>query len=373
MILNSEDMSKARNLLWASLLALGCFLMLGFAAERANAFTQTIEDIEDPAVTAKVLSLEVQATQGWSDTNYCNHTFCHDSLVLSSVSAQYALEGGTDGSLTEEQFPKVVIDENTPARVKIVGDLVTEKAEGSENYHDFLGCTGNRETTASARLSVSLSHLYQSGSSTYEGLPGISIATQNLDPWFATCVPLSGYPNADTSSRVTKIEAFPTPGPISTMTPENGCAPEYCVFSTTKDICTPDYCDFTISAVNGYTSGVTSSFTLSLRLQYTADEEAGNKKTSAAPETRITKAPRKLIRTRGKSSRVTFRFKSTGPKGTKFMCRLDRRKFQRCSSTFKRRVRLGKHRFAVKSVYKGKADNTPAVYTWRVKKVGRSR
>ena len=80
------------------------------------------------------------------------------------------------------------------------------------------------------------------------------------------------------------------------------------------------------------------------------------------PATRLLKTPRK----RASSRLARFRFSSNQP-GSRFECRLDRKRFRRCRSPFARKVSLGRHVFRVRAVSAaGLADPTPAVFRWTV-------
>lgn len=86
-----------------------------------------------------------------------------------------------------------------------------------------------------------------------------------------------------------------------------------------------------------------------------------------APETVITKAPKK------KTTKRTARFRFTGstPNST-FECRLDNRRFQPCSSPLllgsDKKLKRGRHSFEVMAISIGVPDATPARYAWRIKK-----
>jgi hypothetical protein len=81
-----------------------------------------------------------------------------------------------------------------------------------------------------------------------------------------------------------------------------------------------------------------------------------------APQTTITKAPKaKSEKTKAKVS-----FKSSEP-GSGFMCKLDKGKFKSCSSPFKKKVDVGKHRFQVFAIDQaGNEDPSPAKHRWKV-------
>ena len=74
------------------------------------------------------------------------------------------------------------------------------------------------------------------------------------------------------------------------------------------------------------------------------------------PETTITKSPK------GESSKAKakLKFESSEP-GSTFMCKLDKGKFEDCSSPFKQRIDVGKHKFKVFAIDPaGNADRSPA-------------
>ena len=81
----------------------------------------------------------------------------------------------------------------------------------------------------------------------------------------------------------------------------------------------------------------------------------------SAPETTITKGPKKTRKTRPK-----FKFSSTDPNAT-FQCKLDKSQFAACASPFKTpNLRPGKHRLKVRAVGEGGTDASPAVRKFRV-------
>jgi hypothetical protein len=86
------------------------------------------------------------------------------------------------------------------------------------------------------------------------------------------------------------------------------------------------------------------------------------------PNTVIHVKPRKVTR----SKRAYFHFGARGEvAATKFQCKLDRRRWVRCSgSTGKtyKRLRVGYHTFRVRAGNAAGWDRTPAKYTWRVRR-----
>lgn len=94
----------------------------------------------------------------------------------------------------------------------------------------------------------------------------------------------------------------------------------------------------------------------------------GGRATGQRPQTRIRRRPRRVTRDRT----PTFRFTSNRA-GSRFLCKLDRRRLRRCRSPFTaRRLRFGRHVFRVKARAAGGAtDRSPA--TWRFRVVRRRR
>jgi TolB protein len=83
---------------------------------------------------------------------------------------------------------------------------------------------------------------------------------------------------------------------------------------------------------------------------------------SKAPNGRIGKHPKK----RSHRHLARFTFFSDLP-GSSFECKLDRKPLRRCASPFRRRVKVGRHRFRLRAVAPdGTPDPTPAIYRWRV-------
>jgi len=80
------------------------------------------------------------------------------------------------------------------------------------------------------------------------------------------------------------------------------------------------------------------------------------------PQTRLARHPRRKTALRA----ATFAFASDQP-GSSFQCKLDRAPFKPCRSTFRRRVRPGRHSLRVRAVNSaGLLDPTPAVFRWKV-------
>jgi streptogramin lyase len=97
------------------------------------------------------------------------------------------------------------------------------------------------------------------------------------------------------------------------------------------------------------------------------------------PETKISKGPKKTVRTRGKKAKVTFKFSSSAA-GAKFECALvkvkkgkkaPKPKFKGCKSPKKYSLKPGKYRFSVRAVLSGVADPSPATKSFKVVHVKR--
>jgi Ca2+-binding RTX toxin-like protein len=87
-----------------------------------------------------------------------------------------------------------------------------------------------------------------------------------------------------------------------------------------------------------------------------------------APRTRIVSRPKAVLRIRGRSRRVSFRFASS-ERGSRFRCGLDRRPARSCRSPRAYVVGLGRHRFRVVAIdAAGNADRSPARATVRVRR-----
>jgi hypothetical protein len=81
----------------------------------------------------------------------------------------------------------------------------------------------------------------------------------------------------------------------------------------------------------------------------------------SAPETTITKGPKKTRKARPK-----FRFTSSDP-SARFQCKLDKGSFSACASPLTTpKLRPGKHRLQVRAVGAGGSDPTPAVRKFRI-------
>jgi hypothetical protein len=101
-----------------------------------------------------------------------------------------------------------------------------------------------------------------------------------------------------------------------------------------------------------------------------------------APETKISKGPKKTVKTRGQKAKVTFKF-SSPTAGASFECALVKTKkkgkgkkqpkpsFKSCKSPKKYKLKPGKYKFSVRAVLAGVADPSPASKAFKVVHVKR--
>jgi subtilisin family serine protease len=93
--------------------------------------------------------------------------------------------------------------------------------------------------------------------------------------------------------------------------------------------------------------------------------------TSAAkvPSIYLAKHPSKIVRTRSRKAPVTFRFGSSEA-GAIFFCAVDRGRSHDCGAVLSRWFPLGKHIIRVEAQDAAGVDSVPAVFRFRVKRVG---
>lgn len=81
------------------------------------------------------------------------------------------------------------------------------------------------------------------------------------------------------------------------------------------------------------------------------------------PRTRIVSGPARV----GFERKAKFRFASSEAQSS-FKCKLDKKRWKKCRSPYKLKVKPGKHLFKVRAIDRfGNADPTPARFSWRVK------
>ena len=89
-----------------------------------------------------------------------------------------------------------------------------------------------------------------------------------------------------------------------------------------------------------------------------------------APRTRIAKHPRKVVRIKKRQVRLRFRFRANEP-DVIFVCKVDRGLLRFCGRNFSRRFAAGKHVVVVRARdAAGNVDRSPAVFHFKVKRVG---
>jgi len=97
-----------------------------------------------------------------------------------------------------------------------------------------------------------------------------------------------------------------------------------------------------------------------------------------APQTKISKGPKKVVKTKKKTAKVKFRF-SSSTAGVSFQCALTKLKgkktkaaaFKGCKSPKVYRLGPGRYRFQVRAVNGGVPDPTPAVRKFKIVRIGR--
>jgi hypothetical protein len=86
-----------------------------------------------------------------------------------------------------------------------------------------------------------------------------------------------------------------------------------------------------------------------------------------APDTILTKVPKKVVKTTKRKAKVSFEFTSTIG-GSTFACSIDGQAFVACTSGVTYKLGPGKHTFAVRATAAGVTDPTPATYDFRIKR-----
>lgn len=86
------------------------------------------------------------------------------------------------------------------------------------------------------------------------------------------------------------------------------------------------------------------------------------------PETTLTKAPKKKLKTRRKTKKVKFKFTSSEP-GSDFRCEIDNKHGTACHSPYRQSFKPGKHSFEVQAIDAAdNADPTPATAKFKLKR-----
>ncbi|HWO47671.1 MAG TPA: hypothetical protein VNM41_06370, partial [Solirubrobacterales bacterium] len=97
---------------------------------------------------------------------------------------------------------------------------------------------------------------------------------------------------------------------------------------------------------------------------------------ATAPETKIGKGPKGVVKTKKKKAKVKFRF-SSPTAGVTFQCALTKLKgkktkaapFKGCRSPKAYKLRPGRYRFEVRALSGGVADKTPAARKFKVVRI----
>jgi hypothetical protein len=84
----------------------------------------------------------------------------------------------------------------------------------------------------------------------------------------------------------------------------------------------------------------------------------------------LTRTPPAKLTTRKPRAKVSFSFVSA-TEGAVFECSVDGVTFKACAPGIALRARPGRHTFAVRAVFQGLPDPTPATYAFRVKRTHR--
>jgi ELWxxDGT repeat protein len=99
-----------------------------------------------------------------------------------------------------------------------------------------------------------------------------------------------------------------------------------------------------------------------------APSSARSSSDKKAPQTKITRHPKKSVRLKGASAKTLFAF-AASERGAHFTCRLDKGKWASCRSPKTYKVKPGKHTFRVRATDKaGNTDGTPAIWNWKAKR-----
>lgn len=89
---------------------------------------------------------------------------------------------------------------------------------------------------------------------------------------------------------------------------------------------------------------------------------------TTAPQTAITKGPKRKVKTKKRRKKARFEFSSDDPDAT-LECALDAVAFSPCASPVLEKVKKGKHEFEVRATDEaGNVEPQPATHTWKVKR-----
>lgn len=97
--------------------------------------------------------------------------------------------------------------------------------------------------------------------------------------------------------------------------------------------------------------------------------DIGADESEVAPDTRLTRVPKPVVKTRGSRATVRLAFRADEA-GASFACKIDNGAFKPCSSPRSYRLPTGRHSFAVRAIdVEGTPDPTPARARFRIKRV----
>jgi hypothetical protein len=85
------------------------------------------------------------------------------------------------------------------------------------------------------------------------------------------------------------------------------------------------------------------------------------------PDTNVDRHPKETIKTKKKKVKVKFSF-SSNIAGASFQCKIDKGKFESCTSPKSYMVKRGSHVFSVQATSSGGTDPIPATFSFKVKK-----
>jgi hypothetical protein len=185
----------------------------------------------------------------------------------------------------------------------------------------------------------------------------------------------------------------PDPTPAATTFTVDTAAPESSITAGPSGTVTTSSVQFDFSAAGGASAfecrvdggsfaNCTSPHSLTLSdgshtFEVRAEDAAGNVESSpasqafsidtVAPDTSITTAPKKKVKTNKEKKKATFRFLTTEP-GT-FECKRDKGKdFKPCTAPYKKKYKRGKHTFSVRAVDEAGNVGVTDSHTWKVKR-----
>ena len=252
-----------------------------------------------------------------------------------------SVSGGPPTNLTATATPQESGPEFSPNGATIA----YSRSEGPAGQTDLWTIPADGSTTGTPLTSMT---------STYEARPSYAPDGSRI-AFFGT-------------SATSDIHVIPATGGTATNLTDNAAEEGSPVFSPDgtrivffRAIASPAGFDIvTMNAAGTLQTNITNSPEVELHPYWAPVPTAVSDTT--APETKITKKPKKRTTKR----KAKFGFKSSEA-GSTFQCKLDRKKFKTCSSPYKKKVKVGKHKFKVRAIdAAGNVDPKPAKFKWRV-------